>query len=165
MLDAVAAVAWPVSFGHCLENVQANAVGAIADGVKRQLESSFVALDSHGAQFAWIVREDARRGRIITIGFEQRRRARTQSAVADGLQRAGLQPWIPIAALCAPILQLIERGIERQPLRDARGEFAVLLQLLINLKIFPCRIVLHGSDTVARDIRQHDFNSPPPLFR
>src|SRR5206468_9283244 len=138
VLDAVTAVAWPVSFCHRLENVQANAVGAIADGVKRQLESSFVALDSHGAQFAWIVREDARRGRIITIGFEQRRRARTQSAVADGLQRAGLQPWIPIAALCAPILQLIERGIERQPLRDARGEFAVLLQLLINLKIFPC---------------------------
>src|SRR5436190_12789976 len=76
VLDAVAAVAWPVSFGHCLENVQANAVGAIADGVKRQLESSLVALDGHDAQFVWIVREDARGGRIIAIGFEQRRRAR-----------------------------------------------------------------------------------------
>ena len=47
VLDAIATVARWVGFGDGFESVEGDGVGAIADGVKCELEAGFVALDRH----------------------------------------------------------------------------------------------------------------------
>src|SRR3989442_3637040 len=165
MFDAVAAIAGAVGFDYSFEDVESNAIGTVTDGVEIELETGLVSFDGHDAQFFGIVDEDPGRGRIVGIWLEHCSRARTESAIRDCFERAGLQPRILGAALSLHILQLVERQIERQPLRDAHGEFAFLLELFVNLKILPLRIVLDRSDSIPGDVLENQFDSTAPLLR
>src|SRR5260370_1777122 len=165
MFDAGTAIAGAVGFQYGFEDVESNAIGAVADGVEIELEAGLVPFDSHDAQFFWIVNEDSGGGRIVGIWLQHCGRARTECSIRDGFERTGLQPGILGAALCLHILQFIERQIEWQPLRDAHGKFAFLFELLVNLKILPSRIVLDGSDSILGDVLQDQFDSAAALLR
>ena len=108
MLDAIAAVARAVGLENRFENVESNAIGAITYGMKVQLETCFVALNGHGAQFFWIVGENARRRGIVAIGLEHCGGAGAESAIGDGFERAGLEPRVRSTALRAPVLQIVQ---------------------------------------------------------
>src|SRR5581483_5779791 len=64
----------------------------------------------------------------------------------------------------ALLLQFIERSIEWQPLADARGELAFLLQFLVNLKTLPTGIVLRRGDAMFRQVGQRDLDAATPIF-
>src|SRR6266480_7240413 len=159
VFDAVAAVARAVGFGDRFENVQRDAISAIADGVEGQLETSLVALNSHRRELFRIAGEDSARRGIVGIGLEHRGGARTHGSIRKCFQGARLQPGILGAALSSHILQLVERQIERQPLRDSNGKFAFFFQLLVYLKIRPFGIILDGSDAVPGGIFEHPLDS------
>src|SRR6266849_409946 len=84
VFDAVAAVAGAAGLGDGFENIQRNAIGAIADGVKGQLESGLVPFDGHGLQLFGVVGENSSAGGIIVVRFEKRDGARAQSYIGDG---------------------------------------------------------------------------------
>ncbi len=67
VFDAVAAVARAIGFEDGCENVERLAIGAVADGVKINLEAGFIALDGHGSKLIGIDGENSARGRIIGI--------------------------------------------------------------------------------------------------
>ena len=75
VLDAVAAVAGAVGLGDRGENVQRDAIGAIANGVERQLKPGLVALNSHRRELFRIVGEDSTGRGIVGIGLEHSRSA------------------------------------------------------------------------------------------
>jgi hypothetical protein len=98
------------------------------------------------------------------VGREKRRRPGAQRAVHESLQGAGLEPRVGRSTFAAHGFELLERGGEREPFRDARRELPFLLQFAINEEILPRGIVLHGGDAVPRDVGQRQLNSLPSLL-
>ena len=60
-------------------------------------------------------------------------------------------------------LQLCDRVVKRQPLRNPRRQLPFPLQFLVNQKIVPRRIILRRRNPMARQVGQRQFNSLPPL--
>jgi len=75
VLDAIAAIAGAVSFGDGFQDVEGDAIGAVADGVEGQLKAGFVALDGHLAKLVGFHDEDARSGRVVRVRREHGRGA------------------------------------------------------------------------------------------
>src|SRR5260370_41181804 len=93
MFDAVTAIAGAVGFQYGFEDVESNAIGAVADGVKIEVEAGPIAFGGHDAQFFWIVNEDSGGGRVIGIWLQHCGRARTERAIRGRFEPTGLQPW------------------------------------------------------------------------
>jgi len=55
VLDAIAPIAAPIRFRNRFKNIQANPIGAVADGMKVQLEAGFVASLFSSAAFGTVV--------------------------------------------------------------------------------------------------------------
>ena len=154
VLDLVAGVAAFVNLERSLESVQRHAVGAVADGVQRNLEAGGIAIHHHLLQLLRVIEQDA----AVVGGVGERLQhgggERTAATVGDALEGAGLEPGVGRAPFFAHFFQLVERSVEGQPLGYAQGEHAFLLQLAQGQEIFPRRVVLNGGDAVARRFRQ-----------
>src|SRR6266436_3494412 len=95
---------------------------------------------------------------------DQRGGARTEGTSCDRLDGAGLEPGIACAAFTAPILQIIERVGEVQPLGDSNGELVFVLQLLEDAEVLPIGIILDRSDAVLREVGKNEQEAFAPLL-
>src|SRR5216683_5406314 len=164
VLDAVAAVARAIGFGDGFKDIEGDAVGAVADGVEVELESSFVAFDGERFQLIGLHDQDAADLGIIGIGLEHGGGARTERAVGDHFESAGLEPRVGGAPIGALVFQVMERLGEVQPFRDADGELAIPFELLVGEEIFPSGIILNGSDAILGEIGQNQGDSAAALL-
>src|SRR6266849_3104126 len=70
VLDAVAAVALAIGFCDGFENVERDAVGAVADGVEVELESGLVAFDGQRFQLVGLHNQNSSGLGVVGIGLE-----------------------------------------------------------------------------------------------
>ena len=159
VLDAIAAIAGAVGFGDGFEDIEGDAIGAVADGVEGELEASFVALDGHLAKFIGIHDEDARSGGVVGVRREHSCGTRAESTVGDHFQGARFKPRIGDAALTAQILQIAQRRGEAEPFGDADGELAFFLDVAIDEEIVPIGIVLDGGDAIFGKVNENQVDA------
>src|SRR5216683_2060933 len=164
VLDAVAAVALAIGFCDGFENVERDAVGAVADGVEVELESGLVAFDGQRFQFVGLHDQNAAGLGVVGIRLEHSGGAGTESAVGDHFESAGFEPRVGDAAFGALVFQVVERLGEMQPFGDAHGELAVVFELLVSEEIFPIGIILSGSDAILGEISQNQDDSATALL-
>ena len=83
VFDSIAPVARAICFLGGGECVESNSIGAVTDGVKRELKAGAIALDCHLRESGWIEAHDAGLCRIIGVGSEERSGSRTEGAIED----------------------------------------------------------------------------------
>ena len=93
----------------------------VADGMKANLEAGEHPLLGHFVQLGRIVTGQARVLGIVGVGLEHRGRVRSQRAVHESFQHAGVQHQIRLRMRVALAVQLFDRVVKGQPLADARG--------------------------------------------
>src|SRR6266852_653301 len=164
MLDAVAAVARAIGFCDGFENVETDAVGAVADGVEVELESGLVAFDGQRFQLVGLHNQNSSGLGVVGIGLEHGGGAGTESTVGDHFESAGLEPRISGAAIGALVFQVVERLGKMQPFGDAHGKLAVIFEQLVSEEIFPIGIILSGSDAILGEIGQNQGDSAAALL-
>src|SRR6266849_2096428 len=164
VLDAVAAVTRAIGFCDGFEDVERDAIGAVADGVEVELESGLVAFDGERFQFVGLHDQNAAGLGVVGIRLEHGGGAGTESAVGDHFESAGFEPRVGDAAFGALVFQVVERLGEMQPFGDAHGELAVVFELLVSEEIFPIGIILSGSDAILGEIGQNQDDSAAALL-
>src|SRR6202522_1413174 len=117
--SAIAAVAFAVGRDDGGESVEGDVIGAVADGVKGELEAVTVALDGEGFQLVGRYAHDAGGVRVVGIRGEHRGGASAERAVENFFQRAGFEPGVGAAAIPPHLLQAREIDFEGQPFGDA----------------------------------------------
>ena len=83
---------------------------------------------------------------------------RSERAVHETLQHAGVQHVVRCGMRFALCVQFIQRGVKRKPFADAGGQLAFALELLVDLEVFPTGIVLHRSDAPLCCLLQGTFD-------
>ena len=152
VLDAEAAVARPVGGGHLGEEVEQHGVGALADGVHRDLETLAVG----GGDPAFeaprrepIVGEQPDRAGGVGVGFEEVGGGRAERAVHVGLEAAEAEPVVA-APGGADAVALALPGGDRRPRVEPHGELAAVARPLERGQLLPLRDVLHRGDAHPR---------------
>ena len=119
VFDAITAVALAIGRDNGGKSIEGDVIGAVADGVKGELEGVTVALDGEGFQFVGRYAHDAGGVGVVGIRGEHRGGASAERAVENFFQRAGFEPGVGGAALPPHLLQAREIDFEGQPFGDA----------------------------------------------
>src|SRR4029077_11758319 len=95
VLHTVAPVARTVPSADGGEYIECDAIGAVADGMKRELKSGTVAFERHLLQLLRVYAQNS--GRLGSVGVRREHcsRARAERTIEKRLHRAGLRPRIP----------------------------------------------------------------------
>src|SRR5216684_1594773 len=83
-----------IGFGDGFENVERDAVCAVADGVEVKLKSGLVALDGQRFEFVGLHNQDSGGLGVVGIGLKHGGGAGTESAVGDHFKSASFEPRV-----------------------------------------------------------------------
>ena len=124
MLDAEAAIAWPMCSRHAVVDGQQDRVGAVADRVDRDLQSRGVGIADPATHVLLGVLHEAAVARGIAVGLDEVRGAGPGRTIHVSLESGDLHPVVPGRGVAhglgdgtPGVERQVEGGTQREPSR------------------------------------------------
>ena len=153
MLDPETAIGPGPRGRGLLESVEHESVGAVADGVDRELKPRGICVVDHPVQLLDRIEEQAARSRFVGVGIEERRGPSTHRAIGEDLDGADANPVVAEARTHTRVDERLQ-GAHRTPHVDAREESAFRADLLVRGQGVDRRIVLDAGDAERGRMRE-----------
>ena len=163
VLDPEAAVARAVRPGDAVVDVEREAVGALADGVDRHLETGRVRRADPGAERVLGSPQQARRRGVVIVGRVEQRGGRAERAVHVALHAADPHPVVAPADRRDRVRHRAP-ALQREVERGAGGEGAGRLGAQVGAEIGGFHAhVGEGGDALGRRVGQRAAQGRVPL--
>ncbi len=146
------------------EGVEGHVVGEIADGVEAELEAVGGAVGGHLVELVLIVAREAHVTGLVGVGVVHGCGARTEGAVHERLEHGEMEERVVGGVAGATLVEDREREVEVDPLGDAKGEFAGVLEFFEDEPVVPGGVVLDGGDAVGESILDREFEGFAACF-